>query len=99
MNIQQMMIQAQKMQRELKKKLEEFYIQEFSNSKGGAVTVTMYGSKKIKEIKLDEDALDNENKEMLEDMIALAINELIEEITTKEKAIQEGVTGHTGLMF
>ena len=43
MNMQQMMIQAQKMQRELKKAMDALAQQEFSVNKSGAVTVTMYG--------------------------------------------------------
>ena len=43
MNMQQMMIQAQKMQRELKKAMDELAKQEFTVNKSGAVNITMMG--------------------------------------------------------
>ena len=94
MNMQQMIIQAQKMQREMQKKQKELEEKEFTISKGGAVTVVVKGDKSIKSINIDKDALDPENKEMAEELIALAINEAIEQIREAEAAISESVTGN-----
>lgn len=100
MNIQQMMIQAQKMQREMQKALAEFRKQEFSITKNGAVTIKMLGDKSIISLEIDEDAFDKENKEMIQDLITLGINELIKEITEKEEAITEKISGaKVGLPF
>ena len=96
MNMQQMVMQAQKMQRELKKAKDELAKQEFTVSKGGAVTVVMMGDKTIKTISIDEDAFDKDNKEMVEEMIALAINELFEKISVAEEKIEEKITGRAG---
>ena len=96
MNMQQMMAQAQKMQRELRKAMAELAQKEFVISKGGAVTVTVLGSKEVKSIKIDEDAFDAENKDMIEDMIALAINEALEKIEAESEAINERITGQPG---
>ena len=96
MNMQQMMIQAQKMQRELKKAQAELAQKEFVVSKGGAVTVTVLGSKEIKAINIDKDAFNPDDKEMIEDMIALAINEALEKITAESEAINERITGQSG---
>ena len=96
MNMQQMIAQAQKMQRELKKAREAFYQQEFTKSKGGAVTVVMYGNKQIKSIDIDKDALEADNKEMIEDMLQMAINELIVELEEKEGDLEEQITGQRG---
>ena len=96
MNMQQMMAQAQKMQRELRKAMAELAQKEFVISKGGAVTVTVMGSKEVKSIKIDNDAFDADNKEMIEDMIALAINEAITQIIDEEEAINERITGQPG---
>ena len=96
MNMQQMMAQAQKMQRELRKAMAELAQKEFVVSKGGAVTVTVMGSKEVKSIKIDNDAFDADNKEMIEDMIALAINEAITQIIDEEEAINERITGQPG---
>jgi DNA-binding YbaB/EbfC family protein len=96
MNMQQMMIQAQKMQRELRKAQAELAEKEFKVSKGGAVTVTVLGSKEIKSIDIDKDAFDADNKEMVEEMIAMAINEANEKIDEEAEAINERITGQKG---
>ena len=94
MNMQQMIIQAQKMQREMQKKQKELEEKEFTISKGGAVTVVVKGDKTIKSIDIDKDALDPDNKEMVEELIALAVNEAIEQIKAAEATISEAVTGN-----
>lgn len=100
MNQMQAMIQqAQKMQRELKKAQEELNSREFVVSKGGAVTVTVLGTKEIKSIEIDKDAFDVSNKEMVEEMIALAINEAIKQIEEVEKEFNERITGRSGGLF
>ena len=96
MNMQQMMAQAQKMQRELKKAMAALAEKEFVVSKGGAVTVTVLGNKEIKSIEIDKDAFDEENREMIQDMIALAINEAIGQIEEEAEEINERITGQPG---
>jgi len=96
MNMQQMMAQAQKMQRELKKAQAELAQKEFVVTKGGAVTVVVLGSKEIKSVEIDKDAFDPDNKEMIEEMIALAINEALEKINEESEAINERITGQPG---
>lgn len=93
MNLSQIMAQAQKMQRELRKAKDALASKEFTLSKNGMVNVIMLGNKTIKSIDIDKDALDAENKEMLEESIALCINELLEEILSEEEAINEKITG------
>ncbi|MCR5185421.1 MAG: YbaB/EbfC family nucleoid-associated protein [Bacilli bacterium] len=93
MNIQQMMAQAQKMKRELDKALKALDEKEFTITKGGAVTVKMYGSNQIISISVDEDAFEKDNKEMVEDMIAMAINEGLETIAKERDEINERITG------
>ena len=96
MNMQQMMAQAQKMQRELKKAIEALEAKEFTISKGGAVTVRMYGSNQIISISIDKDAYGEEDKEMVEELIAMAINEGLEQIAAEREAINERITGQKG---
>ena len=96
MNMQQMMAQAQKMQRELKKAMAALAEKEFVVSKGGAVTVTVLGSKEVKAIEIDKDAFDEDNREMVQDMIALAINEAIAQIDEEAEEINERITGQPG---
>ena len=93
MNMQQMMIQAQRMQRELKKALDELAKKEFTTNKSGAVTITMMGDGSLKSIEIDDDAFDAENKEMVQDLIVMGVNELSEKIETAKEDIQEKITG------
>ena len=99
MNMQQMIIQAQKMQREMQKKQNELEAQEFTVSKGGAVTVVVKGDKSIVSVSIDKDAMDPDNKDMVEELIALAINEAIEQIKAKEAEISSSVSGGMGGLF
>ena len=96
MNMQQMMAQAQKMQRELKKAMDALAEQEFSVNKGGAVTVVMMGDGSIKSIEIDDDAFEKENKEMVQDLIVMAINELDEKVEAAKEEINERITGSKG---
>ena len=96
MNMQQMMAQAQKMQRELKKAQAELAQKEFIVSKGGAVTVVVYGNKQIKAVEIDKDAFSEDNKEMIEELIPMAINEALAQIAEEEEAINERITGQPG---
>ena len=95
--MQQMLIQAQKLQREMQKKQAELEQKEFNISKGGAVTVIVKGDKTVKSIEIDKDALDPENKEMIEELIVLAINEAVEQIKKEEAEISESMIGPAGL--
>ena len=96
MNMQQMMAQAQKMQRELKKAQAELAQKEFIISKGGAVTVVVYGNKQVKAVEIDKDAFTEDNKEMIEELIPMAINEALAKIAEEEEAINERITGQPG---
>ena len=91
--LQQMMMQANKMKRELRKAEEELKAKEFVVSKGGAVKVTVMGDRSVKAIDIDKDAFDADNKEMIEEMIALAITEALAQILQEERAYKERITG------
>ena len=93
MNMQQMMIQAQKMQRELKKALDELAKQEFSVNKSGAVTITMMGDGSLKSIEIDDDAFEKDNKEMIQDLIVMGVQELSEKIEEAKADVNERITG------
>ena len=95
MNMQQLMAQAQKMQRELKKAKAALAEKEFEVSKGGAVKVTVLGNKTVKSIEIQDDAFNKEDKDMVQDMIAMAINEAIEQIDAEEAEINEAITGQS----
>lgn len=95
MNIQAMMKQAQKLQKDMMKTKEEIDKKTFEG-KSSFVTVTASGDKKILSVKIEED-ISNEDKEMLEDMILLAVNDVLSKIDkeTEEKmgAYTQGIPG------
>ena len=94
--MQQMLMQAQKMQRELTKAQQKLAETEFKVSKAGIVEVVLMGDKSVKSITVDPDAFDPENKEMIEETIVLAINELVQKIDAENERIEEEITGRKG---
>ena len=97
--MQQMIMQAQRMQREMKKAQDALEQKEFVVEKGGMVKMTVLGNRSVKSVEIDKDALDPENQEMLQDTIAMALNEALEQIQKESDEIQEKVTGQSGLPF
>lgn len=72
MNMQQIMQQAQRMQRDITKKKEEIDKMEFLG-KSEWVEIVFNGKREIKSFKILKDEIDVDDKEMLEDMIMIAI--------------------------
>lgn len=88
MNMQALMQQAQKMQREMEKAQKDLEAKEFEIvSAGGGIKVIITGGKIVKSIEIDEDIIDPEEKEMLQDMIVVAINEAITLVSKEEQKI------------
>ena len=96
MNMQQMMIQAQKMQRELQKAQEALAAKEFKVNKAGLVKIVVLGSKEIKSINIEKDGFEEDNKEMIEELIVTGLNELFNQIDEESDAINEKITGRSG---
>ena len=98
MNINQLMKEAKKMQADMEKSQEELTSRDFeSTAGGGAVYVKVSGAKFIKEIKLDKDAVDPDDVEMLQDMILTATNEALRKVD-EAQANQLGKYNIPGLM-
>ena len=65
-NMANLMKQAQKMQRQMEEQAKEMETKEFSaTAGGGAVEVTVSGSKKILKVKLDEEVVDPDDLQCL----------------------------------
>ena len=79
MNMQAMMQQAQKLQRDMLKAKDEVEGKTFT-SKQSLVEVVMKGNKEVLSVKIEAENLDKEYIKMLEDMIVLAVNENIKQI-------------------
>ena len=73
LNIQQMMKQAQQMQEKMAKEMEELVVD--ASAGGGVVTVQMRGNHEVVAVKIDPEAVKDDDVEMLQDMIVAAINE------------------------
>ena len=66
MDMNALMRQAQAMQRQMMKAQRELEAKLFElDSSGGAIHISIYGSKKLESITIDKDAIDPEDKEML----------------------------------
>ena len=73
MDLQQMMKQAQQMQERLQKELSETRVE--ANAGGGMVTVTMSGTKQIRQLTIDPEVVSKDDVEMLQDLIVAAVND------------------------
>lgn len=77
-NMNQMLKQAQKMQEDMANLQADLEQREYTaTSGGGMVEVTVDGKHLIKNIKINPDAIDPDDSEMLEDLITVAVNEAI----------------------
>ena len=90
MNIQQMMKQAQQMQEKMAKEMEELVVE--ASAGGGVVTVAMKGTHEVTAIKIDPEAVKEDDLEMLQDMIVAAVNEA-------NRKIDEAMKGKLGGML
>lgn len=92
-----MMKQAQKLQEGMQRAQEEIAQLEVEGSAGGGmVKVTMTGRHEVKQVRIDPSVL-SDDAEMVEDLVAAAINDAVRRVeeTTKDKF--SGLTGGMGL--
>ena len=93
-NMNNLMKQAQRMQRQMeenKKALEE---KEFTaTSGGGAVEVVVSGKKDLKSITISPDAVDPDDVEMLQDLILVAVNEAMKQVDAESEKLFGGMGG------
>ena len=98
MNIGQLMKEAKKMQADMEKSQAELANMEFdATAGGGAVYVKVSGNKEIKEIKIQKEAVDPEDVEMLQDLILSCTNEALRKVD-QAQAQQLGKYNIPGLM-
>ena len=101
-NMANLMKQAQKMQQDMQKAQEEILQMTFeSTSGGGAVKVAVSGDKKLVSLEIDDEILTPDDKDMLTDMIIVAVNDAMAkaDLTTQEKLSRvTGGVGFPGMM-
>ena len=91
------MKQAQKMQRQMEEQAKELESKEFTaTAGGGAVEVTVSGTREVTKVKLQEEVVDPDDIEMLEDMIAAATNEALRQVESESAAVMSKLTGGLG---
>lgn len=98
MNMNNLMKQAQKMQKQMEETQAalDSKILEITSG-GGAVKIIITGKKEIKEITINKDVVDPDDVEMLQDLIMTAVNEAIRQADDMANAQMGKITGGMGL--
>jgi DNA-binding YbaB/EbfC family protein len=92
-----LMKQAQKLQEDMAKAQEEMASMEVTGQAGGGmVSVVMTGRHEVRRVEIDP-ALLGDDKEMLEDLIAAAVNDAVNKIDAAVKDRFSGMTAGLGL--
>ena len=96
-NMNNLMKQAQRMQRQMEeaqKAMEE--MEATATAGGGAVEDTVSGKKEILKVKLAEEVVDPDDIEMLEDLIVAATNEALRKVDEASQQSMSKITGGLG---
>lgn len=101
MNMQMIMQQAKKMQAQLQKDQEELEKTEYEGN-SSLVNVKINGKYEVVSVKItlpEGEAIDSDDREMLEDMMMVAMNEAVKKVAAdKEKKMGKYGQGLAGLM-
>ena len=93
-NMNNLMKQAQRMQKQVEEKTKELETKEYeATAGGGAVTVKVSGKKEITSVKLSKEVVDPEDIEMLEDLIVAAVNEALRKMEEESSEAMNELTG------
>ena len=95
-NVNRRMRQVQKRQEDMKAKQEEMEAASHTvTAGGGMVEITMTGAHEVTALKLKPEIVDPEDIEMLEDLMAAAVNEAVRVV---DEATQQGMSSVTGAL-
>jgi DNA-binding YbaB/EbfC family protein len=94
-NMQELMSQAKKQYEVLQKKMQETVVE--TSSGGGAVTIKMDGRKQVLSIKIDPEAVKSGDIEMLQDLIAAAVNGAANKVDDAMQSTMGGMLGGINL--
>ena len=96
-NMNNLMKQAQRMQRQMEEAQKELEEKEVTaTAGGGAVEVTVSGKHEVTKIKLSEEVVDPDDIEMLEDLIVAATNEAFRQAEEDSSQMMSQLTGGLG---
>ena len=92
-----MMGQVQQMQEQMKVQQESLEKEMLTvTAGGGAISIDITGHQRIKNIEIEDDLIDPDDKEMLQDMLVAAVNQAIEQSQALSAQKMEGITGNMG---
>ena len=91
MNILSMMQQAREMQERLQKQMSELRVE--ATAGGGMVTVVVSGDKQLHSIKIDPEVVSKDDVEMLQDLIAAAVNDASRKVDMQLGQSMSGLLG------
>jgi hypothetical protein len=93
-NMNNMLKQAQRMQKQLEEAQEKLAEMEITGSAGGGVVeAVVSGSKELKSIKINPEAVDPDDVETLEDLILVAVNNALNGVDTASEELTGGMAG------
>lgn len=96
-NMNNLMKQAQRMQRQMEEGQKELETKEFSaKAGGGAVEVVVTGKKEVLKVTLSEEAVDPDDIETLQDMIVAATNEALRQAEEANNELMSKMAGGLG---
>ncbi|MCI8718949.1 MAG: YbaB/EbfC family nucleoid-associated protein [Lachnospiraceae bacterium] len=96
-NMNNLMKQAQRMQRQMEETTAALEEKEVTAAAGGgAVEVTVSGKKEVIKVKLAPEAVDPDDIEMLEDLIMAAVNEALRKMEEMTQSEMAKITGGLG---
>jgi DNA-binding YbaB/EbfC family protein len=97
MNINDLMKQAQQMQSKMQQMQEDLANAEVKGEAGaGLVSVVMTGRHDVKRVQIDQSLL-SEDKEMLEDLLAAAVNDAVRKVEAQNREQMSKMTAGMGL--
>jgi nucleoid-associated protein EbfC len=97
-NMNQMLRQAQAMQRKMAQAQQELAEREVTGSAGGGmVTATASGAGELKAVEINPEAVDPDDVEMLQDMVTAAVNEALRAAKALEQEVMGEIAGGLGL--
>ena len=96
-NMNNLMKQAQRMQRQMEESQKALEEKEITASVGGGVVeVTVSGKREVTKVHLKEEAVDPDDIEMLEDLIMAATNEALRKVEEETASSMAKLTGGMG---
>jgi DNA-binding YbaB/EbfC family protein len=91
MNILEVMQQAKQMQEQLQKRMTDLRVE--ASAGGGMVTVVVNGAKQVQSITIDPEVVSRDDVEMLQDLIAAAVNDAARKVDDQLGQSMSGLLG------